>query len=869
MHSHHCNQSHTPFLNSDETLQGSPLHEIHASRMFVVLEEGKGRGESDKRKEARPQPRMAEQGEEQVVDGTELGDKLRGVCESNNPDLSRAEKLIEGGALENLSVDEIGSILCKVAMKGHVDIMKKLLVSNRVDVNYRDPQYLWSPLLNAVQAEEEDMVDLLLEHGAEPGLRKKNGASPFIVAAITGNVNLLRKFLALGAGIDEADDNGFTAFMEAAQYGHEEALRFLFQEHANVNKGRQVSGARANIGKGGKTALIDAVMKGHMDIVEILLDEMNADVNAFDNIRKTPLIHALDGSNEEIVEALLKRGADVNAMDGNQNTPLSVALTKCTLRSPLLEQLVKCTQNLNVQDADGKTPLILAVEKKMPRVVKLLLENDSTELNAQDRSGQTALLAAVENKDTSLTEVLCKGGADVSRANNRGDTALMIAIRKYDNKTKNILIKHGAEKVASNEGRPPSRWKEHSVRWKESLRKLQVEPRDPVGKLKLSRIPDYKITGERNATEVCLGFFNNEIEVAVKCHRKGVEAAKRELDCLRDPKISGSSRFASLRYCESDDFCDYLCLDLCEYNLEECVSKWPDKMRSDAPKIMKQLVQALQILHKVKFAHRDLHPTNVLRDVEENFRLADFDKSVHFDKNPTMPICPGTWEASEILQKLERSPKAMFTEDELFKADVQALGRLLHFVISGGKDVYGSKKDELENNPSFDDSLCDLKNAEARDFVECLLAPAEQRATLTEIEHHPLLWKNLDKAQLIQSLANEKDVVKRNHDSQIVQILNKTGEDQERSFHKWTEKVDSVLLNDMNKRQGKNKEYKDTTSDLLKFIRNLIQHFDEKKEFHSLMKNPEDYSFGLFPDLIVAVYKAVKDTEWKKYFPKE
>ncbi|GCC41239.1 hypothetical protein chiPu_0025276, partial [Chiloscyllium punctatum] len=39
--------------------------------------------------------------------------------------------------------------------------------------------------------------------------------------------------------------------------------------------------------------------------------------------------------------------------------------------------------------------------------------------------------------------------------------------------------------------------------------------------------------------------------------------------------------------------------------------------------------------------------------------------------------------------------------------------------------------------------------------------------------------------------------------------------------------------------------------------------------FHSLMKNPEDYSFGLTADLIVAVYKAVKNTEWKKYFPKE
>eukprot|EP00061_Rhincodon_typus_P010624 g35070.t1 len=389
-------------------------------------------------------------------------------------------------------------------MKGHEEIMKKLLLSDKVDVNYQEPEYKWSPLLNAVQAEHERIVDLLLEHGADPKLQKKNGASPFIVAAIIGNVNLLSKFLGLGADIDEADGNGFTAFMEAAQYGHEEALRFLFQEKADVNKHRMVSEARANIGKGGKTALIDAVLNKREDIVVILLDEMKADVNAFDNLGKTPLIHALESGNWEIVEILLKRGADVNARDKNQNTPLSIALTNCSPDSPLLEQLVKCTQDLNVQDGHGKTPLIRAVEKKMSMVVKLLLENEGTAINAQDHSGQTALLAAVENKDTSLTRMLCEKGADVSCTNNHGDTALMIAIRKYDNKTKNILIKHGAEKVASNVGTPPSKWKEHSQRWKIILGKLQREPRGPIGKLKLSRIPDYKIREELNVTEVYL-----------------------------------------------------------------------------------------------------------------------------------------------------------------------------------------------------------------------------------------------------------------------------------------------------------------------------------------------------------------------------
>ncbi|XP_072367860.1 2-5A-dependent ribonuclease-like [Scyliorhinus torazame] len=808
---------------------------------------------------------MTEQEKKRLVearDGTKLGEQLQDLCESNNPDLSQVERLIK--ALENFDTDTFGKALCLAACKGHEGVAK-LLLSNKADVNYQMSDYGWTPLLNAVQGEYENIVDLLLQHGACPRLRKKNGATPFIVAAIAGNVNLLKMFLKLGADVNQTDYNGFTAFMEAAQYGHEDAVRFLFQQNADVNMHREVPDAQKKVGKGGKTALIDAVVKGHEDIVAILLGEMCADVNALDNLGKTALLHALENDNQAIVEILLEFEANVNTKDKNENTPLNTALTSNTLQISVLEQLMQHTHNLNVRDNNGKTPLILAVEKKIAKVVKLLLEDQRVEIDAQDNSGRTALQAAVKNKDTSLTKALCEKGADASCRDWNGNTPLMIAKRNYDNETRNVLMKYGAE-ITSNR-RTPSRWKEQSTRWHEALGKLQEVHRAPTGKLKLSRMPDFKIT-KGNVTEVYLGFYNNEIEVAVKCHRKRSEEAKKEMDCLRDPTINDSSLFANLLHWESDEFCDYLCLDLYEYNLEECVTNCPEEIRKGAPKIMKRLVEALQILHGVQFAHRDLHPTNILRDVKGNFRLADFDKSVNCGKNPAVAIsCKATWEASEILQKLKHSPTATFGADELLKADLQALGWLLHYVMTGGKDPYSSEEDLCENNPSLDDDLCQSENAEARDFIERLLVPAEKRATLTKIKQHPLLWKDVGKSQFIQGVANENDVTKRNVSSQIVQILNKAGEDQERSFHKWTEKIDLEALNNMNKKQRN--PYTDTTSDLLKFIRNLIQHFDEKKELHSLMKSAESYCFGFFPDLVIAVYNAVEDTEWKKHFPKE
>uniref|UniRef100_UPI00398E41A8 2-5A-dependent ribonuclease-like isoform X3 n=1 Tax=Pristiophorus japonicus TaxID=55135 RepID=UPI00398E41A8 len=796
-----------------------------------------------------------------TLDVTALGKKLRDLCQSNKPDRTQVEGLIKDGAL--LNSDAGGVALCFAASKGHEDIAE-LLLKNKANVNYQTVDSGWTPLLNAVQSDHENIVHLLLKHEADPHLRKRNGATPFIIAAIGGNVSLLQTFLSLGADVNETDVNGFTAFMEAAQYGNEDALRFLFEKNADVNKHREVCDTKKNLTLGGKTALMDAVVKGHEDIVKILLGKMNADVNAVDNLGRTALIHALQKDSQAIVETLLYHEADVNSINKNQSTPLSTALTKSPLNIHVVEMLMKRGANLNVPDNDGKTPLILAVEKKNKEVVKLLLEGASVEINAQDKSGRTALLAAVESKNALLTEMLCKKGADVYCEDNRGNTPLLVARRNYDNKTKKVLIDYGAEKIKPNV-RAPSKWKEISERWHGALEKLQRVERSPIGKMKLSRMEDFKITGN-NTTEVCLGFYENDTEVAVKCHRRFSEEAKKEKQCLTDPKIRESNLFVKHVACVEDESCHYICLDLCEYNLEECVDRWPDTIRTEAPEIMKRLVLALQILHGAKFAHRDLHPTNVLRDVEKQVRLADFDKSVHFGDNAAVTIpSPGTWESSEILQKLKGSSTATFEEDELFKADLQALGQLLHHITTGGKNPYRSEEDVCENNPSLDEDLRKPENAEVRHLIERLLAPAEQRATLSEVKGHPFLWTKTEKNQFVQSLANEEDVTRRKQDSLLVQILNKTSEDEKRSFHNWKEKIDCDVLNNMKMGQRKKvneNAYNNTTSDLLKFIRNLSQHFNEKpEEIQTIVVHPEKYCFGLFPDLVISVYNAVKDTK--------
>nr|XP_006014108.1 PREDICTED: uncharacterized protein LOC102349980 [Latimeria chalumnae] len=116
--------------------------------------------------------------------------------------------------------------------------------------------------------------------------------------------------------------------------------------------------------------------------------------------------------------------------------------------------------------------------------------------------------------------------------------------------------------------------------------------------------------------------------------KKDSNKARMEMLCLRHPKIMGSSSFVRLYDSPADSSCLYFCLTLCEYTLETYINQEKtESLQKKIPHIFKQLVQAVQILHDAGFAHRDLHPSNILFDTEGKLLLADFDESLSFKDN--------------------------------------------------------------------------------------------------------------------------------------------------------------------------------------------------------------------------------------------
>nr|XP_006126992.1 2-5A-dependent ribonuclease [Pelodiscus sinensis]XP_025042367.1 2-5A-dependent ribonuclease [Pelodiscus sinensis] len=667
----------------------------------------------------------------------------------------------------------------------------------------------WTPLHSAVQADKEEIVMLLLEHGADPLAKKKNGATPFIVAGIVGNKNLLQLFLSKGSEINECDDNGFTAFMEAAWYGNEEALKFLHREGADVNQKRMVNEEKMVLNKGGGTALMDAAREGHYSAVKILVDEMKADMDICDNNDRNALVHAFlrrDSKERESIASialfLLDRGVDVNR-----------------------------------RDEHGKTTLILAVEIQSLDLVKALLEKNEVDINDADREGNTALMIAVEKNYYEIAKLLCEKGARTDH----GDL-IQLASRKYNKKMADLLRQYGAKACPSQ----PQDWEPTSKRWGGQLKEFYNRYHPVIGKLKILTHNDFRIH-RTSQGGIYLGFYDGK-EVAVKIFKIGTEIANQEKTCLEECRTH--NHFVNLLGVEEKKSCLYLCLSLCEKNLEEHLSA-PDN-EVDCKDVLKTVFEAVQKLHELGFGHQDLHPRNILIDAAGKVRLADFDKSKRLSDG----------------------------QEEIIIKDLKGLRRLVLYVVTMGKVPF-EDEDRPDLTLSCPEGVQDY--VETVDLMESLISPDEGSPVenlLRDLIQHPFFWSKQIRYRFLRDVGNEEDfkpTKNRNNNSEILKALNC---DQPHRLQQWTDQIDELVLDSMlnpnnnnKKNQNKNKNktkkrYENSVTDLLRFIRNMGEHFAEKDDtVKEIIKEPSEYFLSRFPELTVYVYKALRSINDYRHFP--
>jgi ankyrin repeat protein len=229
----------------------------------------------------------------------------------------------------------------------------KILLDAGADINGAT-EYGWTPLLTAVNNRNYKLATYLVEHGADVNIANMGGWTPLYLATDNRNIEggdypvpepdsdqmefielLLDKGADVNAQIEENTlqrtiftnqwflEAGATAFVRAAQSSDVELMKLLLAHGADpklrTDHGDTALTASAGIG------WVDGVVferspEENVEAVRLLLD-LGVDPNAQNNDGRTALMGAAHKGNVEVIQLLVDRGARLDIRDrGSRDT---------------------------------------------------------------------------------------------------------------------------------------------------------------------------------------------------------------------------------------------------------------------------------------------------------------------------------------------------------------------------------------------------------------------------------------------------------------------------------------------------------------------------------------------------------------------
>ncbi|NXE70696.1 ANR16 protein, partial [Calcarius ornatus] len=208
-----------------------------------------------------------------------------------------------------------------------------------------------TPLMMSCTRKNLEVIKTLVEHGANPLLRNKDGWNCFHIASREGHPEVLRYLLDVSPSCwdtesttgrtplhtaamhgcsqvvelllercqykgDSRDSCGVTPFMDALQNGHVGIARLLLEKHQACPTAVDALGAQA---------LHRAAVTAQDGSIQFLVSELGVDVRDGSKPRADPKFHVLQEGHGHTIQTLLSLGADLQAKDGKGRSALHVA----------------------------------------------------------------------------------------------------------------------------------------------------------------------------------------------------------------------------------------------------------------------------------------------------------------------------------------------------------------------------------------------------------------------------------------------------------------------------------------------------------------------------------------------------------------
>ena len=351
-------------------------------------------------------------------------------------DRQAVQALLNKKADVNVAQADATTALHWAAYRGDAE-SASALVRAGANVNARN-NYGVTPLALAAQQGSAPVINLFLEMGVnanDPMNFVNSGETPLMHAARSSKVDAVATLARAGADVNAKETwSGQTALMWAAAEGDSPMVSALLTLGADLH-------ARSN---GGTTPFVFAVRKGDMRTVQAML-AAGADVNekrAGDFA--TPLLVAIINGHEDLVDLLLDKGADPNAEGGTTELTVTGARAeevKIRFRTPTFREQLRDvgTEGGNGRNNSWGRPLQAAVH-----VANWHVSDDLIVVNIDRARVITSLLAHGADINGRNTDMEPRWEGARYRRRLVGATALLFAAKSADVDVMRLLLAHGA-----------------------------------------------------------------------------------------------------------------------------------------------------------------------------------------------------------------------------------------------------------------------------------------------------------------------------------------------------------------------------------------------------------------------------------------
>ncbi len=305
--------------------------------------------------------------------------------------------------------------LCAAAFHRHPSITDMLMKAG-ADINYQCGGH--TPLHDAAWAGDIESLKLLIGAGVNLFHTNTSGRTALHNAAYAHQNRTMAVPILIRAGLDpnQADDSGQTPVNLASRYGRTEALKQL------IEAGGIVTG----------NDLLSAAEFGYYEAVRVLVNA-KVDITYANSKCETALHLAASGlrdafpnnyNHAEVIKILGDAGANVHLHNNKGMAPLHVAISSDTPKPDIVKRLIEICADINQPtllnfsgDQPGsrlikdKRPLHLSVEYGHTSLTMLLLQNNAN-ANMTDKHGMTPLHLAVIKRNPEAVQLLIDSGAN-------------------------------------------------------------------------------------------------------------------------------------------------------------------------------------------------------------------------------------------------------------------------------------------------------------------------------------------------------------------------------------------------------------------------------------------------------------------------